>query len=340
MQILGGSIDLSSVAREAGDLFLHAGYISAYPRTVYPSGYAQATPSVELDLVDAFRLQAENTVATAHGAGADSLAGAVGNGSGSIWPAVLAVAAFFGVLLATWLYRDKLAKAGVGARALLVLLMAGSFLPLATCDEDPALPNEVPWAGVETQAYANPEMATQALLHGILYDGIANVGQPIDSLANIQDEVGLPTSEPTEGMAYALSTYGLDGWGKEFRLTELQDGSYEVRSGGADGVMDNSDDFSITVAQCDKGNWDFNRHAFFVIKHEEAMLLMFHRWSGDLFEYNDKATAQEISGDVLFDAFDTSAQAEMKTKAEEVYNKYSSDHKPLIMQVLSDVTYI
>jgi hypothetical protein len=50
---------LSASITETTSSFLHAGYISAYPRTVWPDAYPggqQATPELQLDVAEALRL--------------------------------------------------------------------------------------------------------------------------------------------------------------------------------------------------------------------------------------------------------------------------------------------
>ncbi len=55
---------LASSIQQVADTFLHAGYISAYPRTLYAYNYGNTTPKLELDVAESLRLQGE-TLATA-----------------------------------------------------------------------------------------------------------------------------------------------------------------------------------------------------------------------------------------------------------------------------------
>jgi hypothetical protein len=198
----------------------------------------------------------------------------------------------------------------------------------------PPLPTHAPWEGVTLQAYANPEQATLALMHGIIADGITNVGQPIQILPNIQNEVGIASKTLTEGQAYALKTYGIDGWGKPFRLTA--GATYEVRSAGPDGAFDTADDLSIDVAQCDDSSWESGRHAFFIRKDGEDHSVLFHRWTGEFFQYYDEAGAAATTGSKLFDRW---AWAELSTDQQQrvasVYAEVASglDHEPLVLMV-------
>jgi hypothetical protein len=336
MQILGGSVDVVGAGQRAAELFLHAGYISAYPRTLWPDMVQVGTPKVELDLVEAFRLQSEQVAHALPTPDMSGFAASVAT-SGDWWMTALGVAGFFVALVGAYLLRDRLGRAATALPALvLVAALATGFSGLSCSEEE--LPDKVPWQEVTTKSYADPDMATQGLLHGIIADGIINVGQPIDSLANIQNEVGLPTATPTPGQAYALATYGLDGWGRDFRLTKQDDGQVEVRSAGADGAFDNADDLFITVRQTSNGDWDQSRHAFFLRKLDNEMALFYHRWSGSHFEYHFEDAAQAATGGPLFDYFDEEMMGSLMADEgapafDECYAAYATEHEPLVLFV-------
>jgi len=59
MQILASSIDVPAGVAKVADTFLHAGYISAYPRTLWVDTYGNQAPEIQLDMVEALRLKAE-----------------------------------------------------------------------------------------------------------------------------------------------------------------------------------------------------------------------------------------------------------------------------------------
>jgi hypothetical protein len=247
------------------------------------------------------------------------------------------VAGFVVALMAAFIFREHLNRLRFGRQIAALALIAGIGLAGITCNEE-ELPTEVPWKNAEVQQYKNPAMATQGLLHGIIADGIINVGSPIAELANIQAEVGLPTNSPTAGQAYALKTFGLDGWGQEFRLTKQADGKYEVRSGGADGTFDNADDLSIEVNQTSNSDWDSDRYAFFVRKVGGKTNLFYHRWSGDHFEYHNEELAQTATGTKLFDLF-TQETLEQRPEqwlapVEACYNEFAATQEPLVMILL------
>ncbi len=319
---------LAASALEAGEAFLHAGYISAYPRQLWSHAYPSIEPSLQLDVAEALKLKDE-VAGLLDGSASDALAATVG--AGGHWSTLLMGALlFFGALGLAHLARSAGRKGWAkGAPALGLLALAAGL----ACN---GLPETPPWEGVAKKEYANPADATRVLLHGIVADGIINVGQPIESLANIQDEVGLPTKNPTPGERYALQTYGLDGWGRELRLTSHAEGSYEVTSAGPDGQFDNADDLKLAVSQCDDEDWDSKRHAFFLAQHAGGPAVVFHRWTGDHFEYGNLNAAKELTGNELFDLlpfdkFEASQQAQIQSAWQEASSGKSS--RPLVLQV-------
>ncbi len=334
---------LASALIDTVDQFLHAGYISAYPRTLYPDMllYGEG-PTLQLDMVQALQLQGETAAATLGGGGHLATAASAG-------PELWAVASAAAVGAAGFALLQR--KLGMGPRAALATgALAGMMAigPLA-CGEfgDPgadekALP--APWEGVELQAFADPEAATRAILYGIVADGLANIDFEADELKHIQLEVGLPTTEPSPGMAHALATYGYDGWRNELRFAREEgsdvDGDYvaqyTVTSAGADGAFDTEDDIVLQVEGSTDASWDNNRWATFLRPDEQgALVMLFHRWRGEHFEYLHQATAEALTGSELFDVFQADdldhwidgLQATWDEAAAEV------DHDPILLQV-------
>ena len=329
---------LASSIQQAADTFLHAGYISAYPRTLYNYAYGNTAPKLELDVAESLRLQGETLAAATTG---DPTVAAAAVATSGGWPGsmLLGVAALAGtVALLVWM-RSRLrgtafrGLASYGATAAVALAAVGVF----HCGGLDPLPTETPWKGVPLQKYADPSAATKVLLHGIIADGIENVGQPIEMLENIQNEVGLPVGKLTKGQAYALKTYGIDGWGKAFRLTDAG-GKYTVTSAGADGTFDTSDDLSVSVTQSDDQSWDSNRSVFFVRKGSGgAVVVLFHRWSGEHFLYKNQASAKALTSGDLFDLWTPAdLEAKQKAAAEDSYKKAATgvSHEPVVLQVL------
>ena len=325
MKIFGASIT------DTVQTFLHAGYISANPRTWGSYMYPDSDPTIQLDVQEALRLKTETfgTYLSPHTT--DSLSASMANIFN--WPLLLTgVLCFFGVLTVWYLLRDRLRGKWRLAPPLLIPLAA--FLIL-NCEDQQALPSKIPWEGATIEEYAHPEDATTVLLHGIIADGIINVGQPISGLENIQNEVSLPLSTLTKGEQYALKTYGLDGWGREFRLVKSR-GEYVVTSAGSDGVFDNPDDMELKVSQCNDSSWDNNRYAFFIQKNNNNIVVAFHRWSGEFFKYNNKEDAKTLTGSTLFDFLPLSEfHDEQRQKIESTTTQFSSNvtYDPLILQV-------
>ena len=325
---------LASSIQQAAETFLHAGYISAYPRTLYPHDYGNTSPRMELDVAEALRLQGETLAAvTTH----DTTVAAAVAAPGS-WPTMLAcVAALAGAVGLLYWLRTRWRGAALG-RAVshgAVAVMALAVVGGVHCGPEP-LPTDQPWKDVALEVYADPAAATKVLLHGVIADGIENVGQPIDMLENIQNEVGLPVAKLTKGQAYALKTYGMDGWGKAFRLAEAG-GKYTVTSAGADGAFDTSDDLSVSVVQSDDSTWDSDRKTYFVRKGDNGKaVVLFHRWTGEHFVYKHQDESRALTGGDLFDLWTLAdLQSKQKTLAEGTYTKAASgkSHEPLVLQV-------
>lgn len=326
MKILAASI------AQVAERFLHPGYISANPRALDTYAYPDGSPTLQLDLAEALRLDGEALASAAPGSGAETASAAVA--TAGPWPSPLWGVVAAALALAIWyLLRDphrRRWRAIAPGGALLAAVLA-----VGACSDDPEpLPTHPPWEGVSLRDYANPEQATLALMHGIIADAVANVGQPIDILPNIQNEVGLPTRQLTEGQAYALQTYGIDGWGQEFRLSAQP--AYQVTSAGPDGIFDNDDDLTMIVGQYDDENWDMSSRAWFIAEHEGQQVLLFHRWTGELFRYADQPLAEAVTGGGLFDALSMAAlEADQQMSVSGAYQAAATgvDHPPLVLQI-------
>jgi hypothetical protein len=335
---------LASALVDTVDQFLHAGYISAYPRSLYPDMmlYGEG-PTLQLDMVQALQLQGETAAATLGGGG--HLAAAASAGP-ELW--AVASAAAVGAVGFALLQR----KLGMGPRtALATGALAGVMVigPLACGElgdpgaEEKALP--APWEGVELQAFADPQAATEAILYGIVADGLANIDFEADELKHIQLEVGLPTTDPSPGLAHALETYGFDGWRNELRL-QRDDGStvdggaevarYTVTSAGEDGAFDTEDDIVVRVEGSTDASWDQNRWATFLRPDDQGELVMlFHRWRGEHFEYLHQAAAADLTGSELFDVFQADDLEHWIDSLQAAYDDAAAevDHDPILLQV-------
>ncbi len=335
------------------DTFLHAGYISAYPRPLYAEAYPVgdggdipvAEIAHQLDLTEALRLEGESLAAVVPGGGTDTALASLGN-LGSSEMMIIGALAMTGVLALVYLLKDRFEWRSLGfAQATCALLAMLVLLP--HCDEEGVkpLPTDPPWEGVTLQDYANPQDATVAILHGIVVPAVANVGQGVEILPNVQNEVGLPTNALTEGMEYALLTYGIDGWGKEFRLErspfsdedEHKFWNYTVTSAGQDGVFDNEDDITASFAQSYNEGWGWHRNTFYLVKSGNEVQVVFHRWNNKMFEYMNEDQAVELSGDGLLDLFLTGDfwSDETVTAVNEAFDEEADglDYNPIVLQV-------
>ncbi len=332
---------LASALVDTVDQFLHAGYISAYPRTLYPDMMLYGDgPTLQLDMVQALQLQGETAAATIGGGG--QLA-AVAASTGSPTLVAAAGAAAVGAVGVALLQRQlKLRpRVALAVGAMAGLLTVGNI----SCGEaepgvdEKALP--APWEGVELEQFADPEAATQAILYGIVADGLANIDFEADALEHIQLEVGLPTTDPSDGMTHALETYGYDGWRNALRMDKelLTTGDlarYIVTSAGPDGDFDTEDDLSIRIEPSSDGSWDENRWATFLRQDDGGELVMlFHRWRGEHFEYLHQDEARALTGTDLFDLFQAADLDHWIDGLEAAYDAAADgvDHDPILLQV-------
>ena len=174
---------------EKVDTFLHAGYISAYPRPLYAEAYpvgsggdvSAAEIVHQLDLTEALRLEGESLAAAVPGGGTDTALASLGN-LGSSEMLIIGALAMTGVLALVYLLKDRFQWRALGVAQAACALFAMVVL-LPHCDEEvQPLPTDPPWEGVTLQAYANPQDATVAILHGLIVPAVANVGQGVEIL--------------------------------------------------------------------------------------------------------------------------------------------------------------
>lgn len=313
-----------SVERVVG-AFLHPGYISASSREMFPENFPLGTPligekpRIRLDLVQALRLEGDLP-----GAAASTL----GQEAGVL---ALAALALFASLAAIYV----LGRRGMGPRWA-VAGVAASFLALA-CLAGWGGGLDPPDARASAASFADPKKATIAILNGIVADAITSADlEKLSSLDDVENEVGLPTAEPTAGMKHAIANYGSDGWGNPFKLGGSKSKGYLVRSSGADGKHKTKDDMSIRVRLSRGKTWDENRSAFFIRMVDGEHLVLFHAFSGDLFEYTNQGLAKEVTGTDRYDLFtEKDLLKQQRWKVQAVYKKASGGggHEPLVMLV-------
>ncbi|HPO15013.1 MAG TPA: hypothetical protein PLI09_16340 [Candidatus Hydrogenedentes bacterium] len=325
--------------------FLHAGYISAYPRA-YESGNALSHSStlvawpassaasaiepkelgqtvvtdgiqtkdsteslystdVVIDITYALRLERESLAVPPK---------AVPNGAAAVHASqgtvLFGVVILFFMLLAAFYKMRR----GVFSFFVFVIILIGVVF-WGTIYWSPA-PSSVagpaPWDSIAVRTYADPELATRVLLHGIIADALMSTPKYIASLPELASEVGLPIKQLTEGQAYALKTYGVDGWGHAFQFrSECKDAGffrkrnvpniYHISSAGQDGVFGTIDDLRLKLNMPDEYTWDQVKPALFAHKNGDDIQYFYRRWSGSLFSPSDPESAREFTGTDLYD---------------------------------------
>jgi hypothetical protein len=393
MQILAGSIE----AAETG--FLHAGYISGYARSfeghmlpqrllVEKKGTDGGQSGLVMDLdrcvyidtVAALKIEGE-APAVAPQVGV-MRPGALDNGAGAFNLIVAVV--FFSLVGLGYMARRWIKGGGPSGRTVLyafaiVLLLVGAvavYVPVSSTMARAgwglvSAGTKPPWEGMTPQRYKDPALATRAIMQGIIADVLSSIPYPVTALTQIQKKVGLPVTEPTPGQAYALKTYGWDGWGRPFRLkaTPGAEGNhyrnivctYELTSAGPDGAFDTPDDISTTCFAPDEHGWDNAKSVLFARKAEGDWNVLCRCWEGRLFTFYDLNGARKLTGSDRYDLVNfgaerrprsapiatLSAPAQLASKKEE--NLFSTKceqqtagkpYDPLVLIVLPKPDYI
>ncbi len=255
MKILAASLT------EAADTFLHAGYISAAPSPVdvvgeYPMIWDTTNTGYATSVEAAFRL--------ADTAGGDAAMSAATAGAAGVGPwAVLlgvALAGGLGWVTARWWLpaRWRLAPAtgALGPMGLVAVMLAGACL--------------APWHDLEPRDYADPEAATRVLIGAVVRDALMVKDQsgPLPAgLAGVQNQVALPGALGSEGVAYALQSYGWDGWARDI---DYDKGSAYVTltSAGADGEAGTGDDLSY---EFEAGDVYGETRAYYLVRADDVI---------------------------------------------------------------------
>jgi hypothetical protein len=311
MKIIAASI------QQVVDTFLHAGYGSAFPRTLIEWGQGlprDARPRAQLELAEALRLEGE---AMASGLPPGQTPEAPGAALGLLdtlqGQLLVGVTLFFTGLALYYLFRHRLfrhrlalLRPRAAAAAGLALLGAPLLLGWGAAGSGAG-----PWADVPRRRYRNPALATKALMQTIVADALANAGEvprgyqyarlELTSLAQIKPEVALPARQLTEGMKYALKTYGLDGWGRPFRVRGRWGYGFRVVSAGPDGAFGTRDDLRTRVHLDHIYEWETRRRAFFLREVDGELVVLFHRSRMRTFRFHDRARARTVTGSELFD---------------------------------------
>ncbi|MHB1036517.1 MAG: type II secretion system protein GspG [Pirellulales bacterium] len=308
MELFAGSLDV-----EAGT-FLHAGYVSAYPRTFEEQGgYGFHDQTKVIDVKKALELKdAESRTVSTTAAAVSSQGHSFPPGSMIAEGFSLAIAFFFFAWIISVYYRRERKIARPGWRPWVLAVVPLLLLGVVSSCAIPSLRSyrvnrlPPPWQGVAVEPYADPAAATDAILQGLIVNAVAGAPQGSRSLAALQEEVAFPvaTEEYTPGMAYARRTYGRDGWGKEFTFEAHDDGTCRIASAGPDGVHGTKDDMVALTRR--KVNWEARLGGVFIrpaTGKTEQYVCLVHRVDDFFFRMAHGEEARKLTGNDLFDAF-------------------------------------
>ena len=304
MQILAGSLNVEV------DAFLHAGYISAYPRTFQRLGNSVLANS-QGQLIDV-KKAVELKVSKAQVASTSAAEVA----TKLLQPATmvtdifgLAIAFFFFAYLISVYYRRirKIAKPGwrpwvlPGIAMLIFVSIYFWIWPIYECYSLNNL--SPPWKNVAMEEYRDPQAATEAIIHALVANGLLGVSIDVRNLAAIQKEVAYPVveAEYTPGMKYSQKTYGRDGWGKEFSFERLDDRKYRIISAGPDGLFGTKDDIHFVTPSGISTNWELRVGGMYLRIAEGREFLLIHRIKDSYFKLANPEAARILTGTDLFD---------------------------------------
>lgn len=305
MEILAGSLNV-----EAGS-FLHAGYLSAAPRTYERHGSYVLAKS-KFKLIDVKKsVELKKSVEQAPPATAAEMV------SRPLQPAMmvsdvftLSIAFFFFAYLISFYYRRVRKLATPGWRP---WLFASVPILVFACIQYWAVPayesfslNRLPppWNGVPIQEYQDPQAATDAILHALIANALVGVRWDVENLAAIQNEVAFPViaAEYTNGMKYAQKTYGRDGWGRKFSFQQLEKHQYRVASAGPDGQFDTKDDM-VLVVSAPTSSWEQSLGGVYYRVAEGHEVVLIHEVGHALFRSAHGDDARKLTDTDLFDVF-------------------------------------
>ncbi len=305
MRILAASL------LDAADRFLHAGYISAYPRHLH-TAWAPDRPQAVVDVTEALALSegAQGVVVPQAAQGAQQLAPALAPGFmeafdallalGAAWLVVAGVVMVMGRAYGALLPRQRRTR-WRARRARLTMTMLGGVLALLTLGGvSLARAGGQERAPVSFRPYAHPELATQVLLQGLLAEAWRNLADA-ESIGDLAPEVALPLASPHAGQAQALNAFHLDGWGRPIRMLHGEEGERTLVSSGPDGLPDTQDDLSASIRPRSDGYWDHSARTYYARLIDGEPAVFFLRWPGRLFKYRHREEARHQTGGGPFD---------------------------------------
>ena len=314
MELVAGSLNIEV------DEYLHAGYLSAYPRTfkdmaVHNLEHAKTNvidvkADLQLKSTDGQPDQSTHQTTAEVPVGPSPLAPASMASDGFL----LATLFFFFAYLISLYYRRirKVEKPGwrpwllAVMPVLVVAVVAYCAFPVYEEHRLNSLPP--PWMGVPVKDYENPEAATHAILHALVANALPGSEVNVKELAAIQHQVAfpVPTDQYTPGMSYAQKTYGRDGWGREFRFDLLPNGRYRIASAGADGSHGTPDDIVLVTPKKDADNWEQLVNGVYVRRMpgaEDGYACLIHHVAHTNFRWKDSLMARQLTGSGSFDMF-------------------------------------
>jgi hypothetical protein len=281
MEIFNASI------AEVADTFLHPGYMSAYVEVTAPVSMTAAIvpvdkePVMQVDMAQALKLT-------------EALREPAGVVSGSMAPPVDGFPVFAVVLVATaallavWMAHAL--RMHRGSPRLLGVLASAALLAVGACgQESPPEGTGPPGSASAPRVsravemapdvpFADPRLATQAILHGLISDALAcSLAPEIESLATVRAQIGLPGANKTAGMRWAVANFEDDGWGRRFRFRVLAKDRFEVTSAAEDGAFDTGDDISLEVRRAGSYTWPSQLRGFFLRRDRGDVGISFHR---------------------------------------------------------------
>jgi hypothetical protein len=308
MEILNASL------RDMADTFLHPGYMSAYVEVTAPVAMTAAVVPVDKEPV----LQDDMAKALLL---TESLRDPVGvapapaqqQGASPTFPWV-----GFVVLVVALLTAERLARRARPLRRAPRLLSAVTALALVVvgaCGQGSTPETIAPEKPPADQArdgpthedkhfapYEDPRQATIAILNGIVADALAcSRARDITSLADVSRQVGLPFTNKTGGMRYAIANFADDGWGRPFRFRAEAKTRFEVTSAGDDAVFDTTDDITLNVTKPGQYDWPSKLRAFYLRRERSDVGVSFHRCGPEgTRRIHIQPTARGLIGDALY----------------------------------------
>jgi hypothetical protein len=132
-------------------------------------------------------------------------------------------------------------------------------------------------------------------------------------------------------MAYAVKTYGRDGWGTEFSLELLSNGRYRVTSAGADRIHGTPDDVVVVTPEWDDDNWEQLVKGFYLRRVNREGIAFVHRVEHTNFLMSDAKGARRATTNELFDMLHVSRL---------FYHDLTEGQHPILRQVQNHHGYV